>query len=47
MEENNDIFLAGVMLQCTWPDQYTKNIPQRLFGAIHLVPLFAYVISSI
>ena len=37
MEENNENFLLAVMLQCTWPNQYTKNISQNLFGAIHLV----------
>ena len=25
------------MLECTWPNQCTKNIPQNLFGVIHLV----------
>ena len=40
MEENNDIFLLAVMLQCTWPKQCTKNNLQNLFGAIHLVNTF-------
>ena len=35
MEENNNILLAGT--DATWPNQCTKNIPQHLFGAIHLV----------
>ena len=30
-------FLLAVMLQSTWPSQYTKNIPQNYFWAIHLV----------
>ena len=37
MEENNDIFLAGGDASVHQPDQYTKNIPQHLIGAIHLV----------
>ena len=37
MEENNDIFLADGDALVTWPVQYTKNIPQHLFEAIHLV----------
>ena len=42
VEENNDIFLVTVMLQCTWSDQCTKNIPQpsTTFGAIHLVSTY-------
>ena len=37
MEENSDVVLLAVVLWCTWPNQYTKNIPQHLFGANHLV----------
>ena len=37
MEENNDIFLAGGDALVYLPDQCIKNIPQHLFGAIHLV----------
>ena len=37
MEENNDISLAGTDALVYWPEQGTKNIPQHLFGAIHLV----------
>ena len=42
VEENNGIFLVTVMLQCTWSDQCTKNIPQpsTTFGAIHLVSTY-------
>ena len=38
MEENNDIFLAGddALVYLAGP-MHTKNIPQRLFGTIHLV----------
>ena len=36
MKENKTFFLLPVMLQCTWPNQCTKNIPQNYFGAIHL-----------
>ena len=35
MEEN--IFLGGGDALVYLPDQCTKNIPQHLFGAIHLV----------
>ena len=34
MVENNDIFLPG---DDSWPNQYTKSIPQHFLGAIHLV----------
>ena len=34
MEENNGISLAG---DDTWPNQYTKSIPQHFLGAIHSV----------
>ena len=48
--------LVELMLQCTWPEQYPKNVPHYLSGAIHLVrtylmtnfltasPLHAYVL---
>ena len=38
MEENNDIFLAGgdALVYLAGP-MHKKNIPQHLFGAIHLV----------
>ena len=38
MEENNDIFLAGgdALVYLARP-MHKKNIPQHLFGAIHLV----------
>ena len=36
MAENNDIFLAGNDALVTWSNQCTKNIPQHLFGPIHL-----------
>ena len=38
MEENNDIFLAGgdVLVYLAGP-MHKKNIPQHLFGTIHLV----------
>ena len=37
MTKENNIFLAGGVLYSTWPKQCIKNIPQHLFGAIHLV----------
>ena len=37
MEENNDIFVAGSDALVYLAYQCTKNIPQHLFGAIHLV----------
>ena len=37
MEENNDISLAGDDALVYLPNQCTKNIPQQLFGALHLV----------
>ena len=39
MEENNDIFLAGgdALVYLAVLGQCTKNIPQHLFGAVHLV----------
>ena len=39
MEENNNIFLAGgdALVYLAVLGQCTKNIPQHLFGAIHLV----------
>ena len=37
MEENNDIFLAGGDALVYLAVQCTKNIPQYLFGVIHLV----------
>ena len=37
MEEDNNIFFAGGDALVYLPNQYTKNIPQHLFGAIHLV----------
>ena len=37
MEETTRFSLLAVMLQRTWLNQCTKNIPQHLFGAIHLV----------
>ena len=38
MEENNNIFLAGgdTLVYLAGP-MHKKNIPQHLFGAIHLV----------
>ena len=37
MEENNDILLVGGDALVYLENQCTKNIPQHLFGAIHLV----------
>ena len=38
MEKKATTFsLLAVMLQCTWPNHCTKNIPQHLLGVIHLV----------
>ena len=37
MEENNDIFLVGGDAVVYLPEPMQKNIPQNLFGAIHLV----------
>ena len=37
MEEDKNIFFAGGDALVYLPNQYTKNIPQHLFGAIHLV----------
>ena len=31
------------MLECTWPNQCTKNISQNLFGVIHLVRTYLTV----
>ena len=43
MEENNDIFLAGCWLSyfsVLGRTNAQKNIPQHLFGAIHLVRMY-------
>ena len=37
MEENNDIFFAGSDASVYLAEAMPKNIPQHLFGAIHLV----------
>ena len=37
MEENNDIFLAGGHALVYLAVPMHKNIPQHLFGSIHLV----------
>ena len=39
-KKTTTFFLLVVMRQCIWPDQCTKNIPQHLFGAIHLVRMY-------
>ena len=43
MEENNDIFLASDDALVYLPNQCTKNIPQQLFGAIHLVRTYLMI----
>ena len=40
MEENNDIFLAGGDALVYLVYQCTKNIPQHLFWAMHLVRIY-------
>ena len=48
MEENNDIFLAGgdALVYLAGP-MHKKNIPQHLFGAIHLVRTYLMTNFSI
>ena len=48
MEENNDIFLAGgdALVYLAGP-MHKKNIPQHLFGAIHLVRTYLMTDFSI
>ena len=40
MEEKNDIFLADGDALMYLAVPMHKNIPQNMFGAIHLVPIF-------
>ena len=47
MEENNDIFLAGGDALVYLAEPVHKNIPQNLFGAIHLVCTYLITDSSI
>ena len=43
MEENNDIFLAGGDALVYLANQCTKNIPQHLFGVIHLIRTYLMI----